>query len=620
MSAPRLYKIYKLKLSYVLSENFNVHIPKGQEDLFTISQQDNQLFRQIRILTEDYNDFNKWIVFIDCNGISNKEEAAGELIREGFYLNNEHYVLSERSASMTRNSILSFVREEIIEQLDEVVTMGIHIGNEVLSKYYAYRGLMLSSCHCIEGWLPKVIVVPDKEIILPEQHIRYLYDNKTTFTDKEGNVRDWVQKDVADGVRDIKLNLFDGCGIHHPAITDYVQMYLGIKERPTSLLLRMPYIKGVTHEIDYQRWFSEHGISKITDLWGQEHSVEIGAPPMFILTESMYKGIGYFSKTGTIEDWKDYWRRFEHYNHCIGITKWNFSKEREPVYTRGNYQILQDLDLPYEQFESLCNVSVDWAEKIMSGDLLYAYCFLGLTADKHDGVNDYCKAILKNPKMIHEESVKKYLRQAVSKYVDDFKCGKLWLKGCFKFLAPDLIALLEHIGGLPVKGCLEAEEFYCHDIAGDIIGERSIERNPHICASEHVILKGVVNEQTRWVEHLDNVCMFNCKSIVTYRLQGCDYDGDLVLVINDPVYMQGVHRDAIPVIDIEDKVTVEKESDIPENRQKIILRTMKNLIGEFSNYSSAYHNKTPRSEESREKYRKYIDIIAVTTGKSIDEV
>ena len=49
--------------------------------------------------------------------------------------------------------------------------------------------------------------------------------------------------------------------------------------------------------------------------------------------------------------------------------------------------------------------------------------------------------------MLGEEGVKKYLRRAIAKYIDEFKCGKLWLKGGFKFIAPDLIAMMQHIGG-----------------------------------------------------------------------------------------------------------------------------------------------------------------------------
>ena len=618
MSSPKLYQLYKLKLKAIIAADYRVLIPEERSVFYRIAQQDNQLFRQIRLITGDSSDFNKWIVFVDCNGLTDKEEPVARLIHDGFYLNDRHFVLSERSASMTRNGILSFVRDEIIQSLDEAVMMGVHIDKAVLSKYYAYRGLMLSSCFCIEGWIPKVIVVPDKKVTFPKQRIRYLYDLETEITGANGETFAWTQKDVAEGERDITLNIFDGCGIHHPAITTHVQEYLNLRERPTTLLLRMPYIKGVTHEIDYPAYFQEHGITSITDIWGIRHSVLPDAEPMFILTESMYKGYGYFNRTGTCFDWDDYWNRFVKYNHCVGITKWNFSKEREPVYTRGNYQILQDLQMDFDDFATLAGDSVDWAERIISGDPLYVYCFLGLTADRHTGLNSYCRAILKNPVMLQEDSVRQYIRRAISKYVNEFKCGKLFLKGCFKFIAPDLIALLEHIGGIEVKGCLEADEFYSHDISGAMHGIRSIERNPHICASEHVLLNAVDNEQLRWVHHLDNVCMLNCKSIVTQRLQGCDFDGDLALVIDNPVYRSGVREDGAPVIDVDDKVTVAPEADTPENRSKVILRTMKNMIGEFSNYSSAYHNKMPQSEAARQKYEKYIDIIAVATGKSID--
>ena len=105
------------------------------------------------------------------------------------------------------------------------------------------------------------------------------------------------------------------------------------------------------------------------------------------------------------------------------------------------------------------------------------------------------------------------------------KCGKLWLRGSFKFLVPDLIMLMEHIAGLPLKGALEAEEFYSFDRTGTTLGERLIERNPHICKSEHVILKGVTNPLLeKYCGQLVNTLIVNCKSITPQRLNGADYD------------------------------------------------------------------------------------------------
>ena len=140
-------------------------------------------------------------------------------------------------------------------------------------------------------------------------------------------------------------------------------------------------------------------------------------------------------------------------------------------------------------------------------------------------MNDYVASILKNPEMIKEKCVREYIVNLLKKYIDEMKCGKLWLKACFKILAPDLVALAEHIGGLDVVGCLGEHEFYTNDADGDYLGEYLIERNPHICRSEHTVLDAVVNKKIdRWCSHLSNVCMINIRSITPQRLNGADFD------------------------------------------------------------------------------------------------
>lgn len=587
---------------------------------YFVAQGDNMLFRQIRLLTGNAGDTNWYVVFVSCPRNA-KEDALRKLIIGGFSINGVRFVMSERSASMTRNSILSFVDERYAATLDEIVSMGNPVEKAVLSKYYAYRGLMLSSCHCLEGWRPKIVVVADLYRTIKDQHIKYIHDTETEFVDKNGATRKWRQKDISETVTDIEINAFDGCGIHHPSITNEVMRLLygeniRGKDRPTSMLLRAPYIKGVTHEMDYTSFFCENGVEFITDVWGVQHNVE---EPMIIISESMYKGLKYFKVDGTYSDWDRYWRLFDKYNHCIGVAKWNYSVMSEPRFTRTSYQILQDLKLPYEEFAGIASESIKWAEKIASGDPLYTYCFMGLLADNCRPRDDFARAVLKNPTMLNEPGVRREVLHSAEKYIDGIKCGKLWVRGAFKFLAPDLIMFMEHIGGLPVVGCLEDGEFYGHDCEGIIRGERVIERNPHICHSEHTVLRGVSNFTTdRYLGHLDNVCMINCYGIVPQKLNGADFDGDLVFVIDNDIIKSGVDREAFTVMDIDDKVTVESEDNTQENKFKVTMRSMKNMIGEYSNYATAYHNKMPKTAEQKAKYEKYVDIISVLTGKSID--
>ena len=618
MFSPPSYIVRKIPLRYIIDNSFVIQEQPDDENYF-VDQQDNSLFRQIRLLTYDDSKYNKFIVFVDCSIGKNYPDHMKTLITKGFKWGKQHFVPCERSASMVRTAMLSFIDSRLSRDLNQRITMDIEIGKTALSKYYAYRGLMLSSCHCLEDWYPKIVIVPDAYRTIDGQRIEYVVDRVISYTDKNGNTFDWKQKGIAEGTRDIEINMFDGCGIHHPQITEIVQEKLGCKTMPTSILWRAPYIKGVTHSMDYESFFAENGVEYITDVWGIRHDVRPGSEPMIIMTESMYKGKKYFKRTGTSSDWDLYWEKFKKYKHCIGVAKWNFSLDEEPLYTRANYQILQDLDLPYEEFRKLASDSITWFEKIADGDPLYSYCFLGLMADRHKPLNAYAESVLKSPSMLKEQGVRNYILGLMDKYKDEFKCGKIWLRGTFKFLVPDLIALMQHIGGMSPNGCLGKDEFYSFDRDGVFSGERLIERNPHISRSEHVILSATNNEMIqKYCSHLVNVCMINCWSITPQRLNGADFDGDLVLVLDDKRLIAGVDRSAPIVIDIEDKITALEEEDTLENQYHMVMRGLKSMIGEISNYATAYHNKTPQTEEQRKKYNEYVSLLSVCNGKEID--
>ena len=522
MFSPPLYVVRKFNLNYIISHDYNIQISSEEEKRYYIKQQDNMLFRQVRMITYDNSEFNKYVIFVDCTGGQNKKAEMKRLIEKGFKIGNQKFVIGERSASMVRTAILSFNEAHVSRELDTRITMGISFDKTVISKYTAYRGLMLSSCHCIDNWIPKIVVVKDYFVTVPQQKIKYVYDKKVSF-EKDGKQREWVQKDIAQTTKDITINAFDGCGICHPSIMREIEARIGTEDHINSCIIRAPYIKGVIHDMDYEKFFSERGVKKITDYWGVEHDVSPGSEPMIILTEGQYKGIKYFKHDGTVNDWNDYWVQFKKYRHCIGIAKWNFTLESEPLMTRINYQILQDLNLPFEKFTRLADKSIEWYEKIVRGDPVYTYCFLGMLSDRHDPLNNYAEAVLRNPEMLQEQGVNNYITGLLDKYRNQFKCGKLWTDATFKFLAPDLIMLMEHIGGLEPVGCLNADEFYCFDRRGVMNGERLIERNPHICKSEHTILSATNNSLIeKYCSHLVNVAMINCKSITPQRLNGAD--------------------------------------------------------------------------------------------------
>lgn len=532
MFSPPLYGVIKLPLTYVINSGYNVLLTDDDITAFKVMQGDNMMFRQIRLISGDCGKMQKYVVFVDATGGQNKPDAMQHLIEHGFSLNNRAFLFSERSASMVRQSMLSFVDAEIEPELSKRISMELDFSESptVLAKYYAYRGLCLSSCFCLEDWYPKIIVCPDFYRTIPNQIVKYAYDKQTKFIDrKTGKERDWVQKDIGVKETDIEINAFDGCGICHPAIMREFELRIGTSEKMNSLILRGPYIKGCVHELDYVQFYAERGVTKVKDIWGIEYDVTPDSEPMIIILESQYKGLKYFKRTGTIDDWDRYWELFRKYNHCLGVAKWNFTLEQEALMTRVNYQILQTLDYGedgYNKFKHLADDSVHWYEKIVNGDMVYTYAFLGLTKDNVDPMNWYMAALLRNPEMIHDTCTKDYVHNLLEKYRNEMKCGKLWMDATFKFLAPDLIALMEHIGGLPVVGCLKENEFYCFDRRGIMEGERLITRNPHINAGEDLLLVGAKNELTeKYLSGLQNVLCLNSLSISAPRLNGADQRG-----------------------------------------------------------------------------------------------
>lgn len=80
----------------------------------------------------------------------------------------------------------------------------------------------------------------------------------------------------------------------------------------------------------------------------------------------------------------------------------------------------------------------------------------------------------------------------------------------------------------------------------------------------------------------------------------------------------GINRDLPIVIDIEDKITALEEEITTQGIIECTVRSMVSLVGEISNYATCYHNKTPKTDEQKQRYLDYINILSICNGKSID--
>lgn len=612
--SPKLFNIRKFKLRDLVAQNYNMIFDLVEEQRFYVKQQHNQLFRHINLITQNDTDYVHNMIFVDCKGSKDRVEELTHIFKNGFHLNGVHFKLFGKSASMSRNGIVGFVSSDIHEELEKIAMMDLDIKEIVISKFEAYKNLLLSSCFFIEEKLPYIVIINDYEKVIPNCHIKYVVEKEIDYEDKKTKEKKkFVMKDIEEGYKDVDIIPADGAGIHTPDMSELWSRSIGINHKPSVFMIRMPYVKGLSIEVDFKKFYKLKGIEYITDIWGKQHRVE---DIDCIWTKSLYKGYGYFKTHGDYRDWEIYLEKFYKYNHILGISKWNFTTEEEPIYTRINYQYLQTLSMDKDKMIELAEYSKNWVEKIVNGDYIYTYKLLGMAGNNVDASNKYMKAVSLHSDMLKDVKIRQYLLYLLEKYIDEFKMGKLWIKGCFKIAIPDIIMLMEYAGGLEPVGCLKYGEFYGRELNSD---EYLIDRNPHICSSEHTILKSVNNQNIKeYLGHLENVCMLNSCDITMKRLNGCDFDGDLVFVTDNEIMMNGVNRGLPIVIDVDDKITALKVEYTIKNIIQYMLMSLDNRIGEISNVATCYLNKQTKNEEQIKKYNDYVCLLSVINGKEID--
>lgn len=246
------------------------------------------------------SDLSDVLLYLDFKGIFDRDagnpkvalmqKKTESMFRpEGITLNFGHgsmcYLAFARSGSMSRNATLSFVRADVYDALRRRMMAGMTVGNCQLSKLYAYNGLLFLSGTRIETDLlwdkDAVVVVDNPTAVYPDIDIITV-----EYTTGVGDVRSYERVEKKS---DIKVTLFDGEGIVTPELAATIDKRYCGQHIHTSFQIRMPYIKGMVHEVDFHGLLREATVTTITDMWGISHPIE---RVHMILTKSQFKGCG----------------------------------------------------------------------------------------------------------------------------------------------------------------------------------------------------------------------------------------------------------------------------------------------------------------------------------------
>ena len=485
------YKIYRLSARAVMgysretSDGYYVfELNSAATEKCKVStqptQDDNALFYQIidelhggSFSLDDsvVNDLSDIIFFMDFAGIFDRtgrqkkyldrQKKAESMFRpEGITLDfgsgTHRYVAFERSASMSRQAMLSFIREDFYEPVRRRIMMDLTIGMCQLSKLYAYNGLMMSSGIRVDGIEidrpHRVIVIDNPTYKNHNVKVITVEDDGTT-----GSMRKYHR--VEKRIEELVTVCFDGEGLISKQYSEVLNKALGPKRKHTSFQIRMPYVKGMLHQVDFKDLLMNAGTMTITDMWGVKHSVE---DVDIILTKSMFKGAGWLKGNG--KSWEDYWIAFRKYHHALYIT--NVSKPKPEAQTELNFQFLNTLSMSAEEFRpedlplgwthSPAEDSRDWLTK--ETELAYynlcandAYRIQYFTEHAvgwwrpQSKESQMAKILKRNPLFISEPPYVKQLESEAEGILSRYAKGKLIVAGDNRFLSGDLFWLMSFL-------------------------------------------------------------------------------------------------------------------------------------------------------------------------------
>lgn len=417
---------------------------------------------------------------------------AQDLIENGLKIcfkdHEVHMVPFDKSGNMSRNSRITFINERYLEAMNERLNLGMDFANlsVVLSKYYAYRGLYLSSSQRIEH--EKFVITPETLVIIKDARLYEVtrgpnkgqmrtitgenYERNIiieTATEIEKDTGMWRFEEPEE--HDLEYNSipYDGEGFITPTYSEYINETLGI-QGASSYQVRLPFAKGMLHKVDVHAFLNEFSTGGIGEgeYWLKEDAFGIKRDlkkAQIILTESMFKGgkwLEEYCGNNDIEDpMQFYCEALKKYNHSFYISGTNLPYGHTK-YTHLSYQQINTLDFTEDQFARVVNEHCalikepmkfweGYNEKV-SDELESTEHNVLDVQDKNNydaednslifQIPNWKRAVFTNESFKNDIYIKQQLAYTQRSLVTKIAMGKLAVKGQTRYLCRDLLPLL----------------------------------------------------------------------------------------------------------------------------------------------------------------------------------
>ena len=645
-----LYSIYKLPSSFICANDLNIKSytkRQAQLDANIVSIGDNILLDRIRAyrgdnrsykeIFEDVQKYRRMLRVCKKEGKNKEARVLAQFItdsifvrdiisvyiekksdykrlaKKGFYVNGIKYVRWSASASQIRHQMVFFINEELYKPLYKTLMCGLDekIKEYNLAKFSAYFSLASSSIMWVDT--PRVCVIKDFETTLKNQKVDWIYHD---------------ERDVAcvrEQVMDITMNSADGQGLISPECALRWSKNLELDYVPSSFVVRSCFIKGNLVPFDFKEYAHRNGIERIYDRWGVGYNID---DIDVLLSESQFKMYKLYGS------WQEYEEKVKEGGIKWGVARYNRKEDEE--YVLSTYQSEQVLKINKDEVRELIKPTIDWLQKICSGEALYAmlYSFGGFREGEATYQNVYSraqsvamKAVVKNVDFLKDSFIQRKIYRNIVESINKAKIGKIWIRGNFSFMISDPIAQCRSALGLEPVGEIPGDHIYSNFWHGRVAEGKEIALCRYPLLDKHEINHCTLyrsDEADYWYQYIKSGIIYSIYDTSTLRHSDSDWDGDLVMGTDNQYYLKGSLKDVTNVITYE-KQSVPSQKMTYANFIKTDLRGLGTRVGVYSNYSTVLETMLALfTKEDQEYQRNEIltrkKLLREINGQEIDKI
>lgn len=511
------------------------------------------------------------------NSVANIRE---ELYENGFICDGIKYVRFKRSAGSSRVGKCLFIDEKLYRQMHKWEMCGIKVkkGQDIdLAALEPYIALTLSS-------------IIDTIQINPE-NILVVKDYKSVFKDRVVATR-FIDGRLVSKIEDVEISnsIWDGQSLMDRSVfLDFQKQQR--KNNPDArehgmLLLRARFFKSCCFNTNIQQWFADNGITDVGQLNGETTAKRIEDIKL-ITTPSSIK----YVKFGKLEDW------LNTLESIFGVVK-----HEKPTHffdgrmVQTHYQLLNTLQMTYDEVEQLVKPSLDYAKMIKTNPMFlrhyisYQYSELNrYVFNTQTSKNDIVYRMLGITDKFSDTKLYRQFRDDLSKaFIKNLRCGHILVQGNYSTICGNPIEMLKQSIGMfdgtsiISNGTVHSTHF---KNGKELLGSRS----PHVTMGNILVTKNVLRlEIDRYMNPTKEIVYINSiNENILERLSGADFDSDTVMLTDNSILVQAAKRNyesfPVPTKLVESETRQRKYTDI--DKADLDIKTSVNKIGEIINLS-----------------------------------